>query len=63
MAHPLTEFREARGWTLGEAADRFGVTKATVSRWESGSRKPDPETAVDLDRKQIVPREILRPDL
>lgn len=30
--------RRARGWTQAELAARIGVSLATVSRWERGSR-------------------------
>lgn len=36
----LWELRTAGGWTLGKLARRAGVSKAALSRWESGSRQP-----------------------
>ena len=39
------EVREAAGLSVQEAADKLGVHRNTITRWESGERIP---TAVDL---------------
>jgi predicted ATPase/transcriptional regulator with XRE-family HTH domain len=39
----LRALREARGVTQDGWAARLGVSRATVQRWESGERAPDPE--------------------
>lgn len=41
--NPLKAFREAQTPPLsqGELAKKLGVTRATVSRWESGERFPE----------------------
>src|SRR5689334_15149264 len=36
----LWELRTARGWSLGQLAQRAGVSKAALSRWENGERLP-----------------------
>lgn len=36
----LREWREHRGLTQQQVADRLGVDKATISRWEGGKRSP-----------------------
>src|SRR5579864_9145213 len=38
----LRALREARGVTQDGWAARLGVSRATVQRWESGERAPDP---------------------
>lgn len=40
--HPLTVYREnhAPPLSVTDMAARLGVSKATVSRWEAGKRKP-----------------------
>jgi len=43
MEHPLRLFRQKTNRSLGELAAMLGVTKATVSRWETGERFPDRE--------------------
>ena len=40
----LIHLRKSKGLTQAEVAERIGVTQATVSRLESGSRSPDPVT-------------------
>lgn len=37
----LAEWREEKGLTQQQLADRLGTTDMTVSRWETGKRKPD----------------------
>ena len=39
----LRRLRKAKGWTQGALADKVGVKKDTVSRWELGQTKPNPE--------------------
>ena len=41
MGEKILNMRKARGWSQEELADRVGVTRQAVSRWESGSAKPD----------------------
>ena len=65
MSNPITEFRLRADppLTMEAAAALFGVSVATVSRWESGLRNPEPQTAIDLEREHGIPRWRLRPDL
>jgi transcriptional regulator with XRE-family HTH domain len=59
----LSKFREAKGLTQEQIAELLGTTKATVSRWESDKRRPDPAMAIEIESKLGIPREELRPDL
>jgi transcriptional regulator with XRE-family HTH domain len=59
----LSKFRESKGLTQEQVANLLGTTKATVSRWESEKRRPDPATTVEIERKLGIPRHELRPDL
>jgi hypothetical protein len=36
----LWSLRTARGWSLGQLAERAGVSKSALSRWETGKRQP-----------------------
>jgi transcriptional regulator with XRE-family HTH domain len=36
----LKRFREARGWTQEQLALELDVSKATISKWESGHTEP-----------------------
>lgn len=40
----LKDLRKRSEFTQQELADKLGVTSASISSWESGSRKPDFET-------------------
>ena len=63
--HPLKEFRERQTppLTQDQLADLLGVSKASISRWESGRRKVDQELLPKVaDRTGIDPSE-LRPDI
>jgi transcriptional regulator with XRE-family HTH domain len=37
----LKEFREKRGLSQTELADRVGLKQTTISQYESGSRRPN----------------------
>lgn len=34
-------YREKKGWTQTDLAEKLGIAKSTVSMWEIGERKPD----------------------
>ena len=44
----LAEWREHRGLTQQQLANRLGVTGVTVSRWETGQRQPDWDAEADI---------------
>lgn len=59
----IRKFRKDRNLTQDEAAKLLCVTKATVSRYESGERKIAPERVIEFERLTGIPRHELRPDL
>ena len=61
--HPIKAWRESEGLTQEGAAARFGVTKATVSRWEAGTRQPGPERLPRIATATGISKRVLRPDL
>ena len=69
MTRPLTvlkEFRERHEPPLTQEALGAligGVSKETVSRWENGRRKPEPERVPKISRVTGIPRHKIRPDL
>ena len=46
MGEKILNMRKARGWSQEELADRVGVSRQAVSRWESGSAKPDADKII-----------------
>lgn len=52
--------REHRGWTQDDLADRAGVSRPTINRYEQGkTRTPDPDTARRIFAAlQLDPRRI-----
>ena len=61
VASPIRAYRAANALTLYDLAQRFGVNKSTVLRWEE--RKVPAERVVDIERLTGIPRHELRPDL
>lgn len=39
-AQQIQYLRASRGWTQGQLADRLGVSKQSVSNWETGTKSP-----------------------
>lgn len=61
--HPraaLAKAREAKGLQQADLADKFSVTQATVSHWETGAATPHPSKwseiaeVYDLPLKRVV---------
>jgi transcriptional regulator with XRE-family HTH domain len=40
VAERILRLRAAHGWTMADLAERMGVKKSTISRWESGHTMP-----------------------
>jgi transcriptional regulator with XRE-family HTH domain len=60
MGHPLKRYRERRQLSQDELAKLLGVTKATISRWESGLRAPRRRDIPQLAAKTgLTPSELL----
>lgn len=45
---PIRRFRSKQGISQQAVADRVGVSKATISAWESGTDLPTPTNAIAL---------------
>ncbi|WP_026198112.1 helix-turn-helix domain-containing protein [Sciscionella marina] len=60
IGEALVTFRQARGMTQAELAERSGVTQAALSRYESDLRSPDDEVIDALAGALGVTREFLR---
>ncbi len=48
IGQKILNLRKARGWSQEELADRIGVTRQAVSRWESDTAKPDADKLIGL---------------
>jgi len=48
MGEKILNMRKARGWNQEELADRVGVSRQAVSRWESGTAKPDADKIIAI---------------
>ena len=56
----LKELRKEKNITQEELAEQMGVSRRTVSRWETGSNMPDMDVLIDIsDFYEVDLREIL----
>ena len=56
----LQELRKEKGFTQEQLAEKIGVARRTVSRWETGSNMPDLDILMELsDLYEVDLREIL----
>lgn len=59
----LKTFREARNLSCAELGRMVGVTRATVLRWEDGTRRIGVTLLPRVAQVTGIPREKLRPDI
>jgi len=64
-AHPLKTYRKSHVPALSQAelARELGVSRLTVTRWETGERKIGPSLIPTVAEKTGIPAKELRPDL
>lgn len=48
IGEKILNMRKARGWSQEELAERIGVSRQAVSRWESGAAKPDTDKVIAI---------------
>lgn len=61
IGEKIYTLRKSSGWSQEELADRIGVTRQAVSRWEADSAKPDADKIIELcDLFQISADYLLR---
>lgn len=54
------ELRKEKGLTQEQLAEKFGVSRRTVSRWETGSNMPDLDILIEMsDYYEVELRELL----
>lgn len=56
----LRELRKSRLGTLGQASEKSGIPKSTLSAWESGARRLTPDAVRRLSRALGVSEEEVR---
>lgn len=63
--HPLKSFRECQTppLTQEQLGELLGVSKVSISRWETRERKPEPELLAGISAKTGIAPAALRPDL
>jgi transcriptional regulator with XRE-family HTH domain len=61
--HPIKSYRDLGKLSQQGLADRLGVTKATVSRWEAHKRKISPAILSQISARTGIPPQKLRADL
>ena len=61
LAEKITEERKKNGWSQEEMADKLGVSRQAVSKWESGASDPSTSNLLALARLfGISPEELLK---
>ena len=61
MGTYLKELRKEKGITQEQLADKFFVSRRTVSRWETGSNMPEIEIMIELaDYYEVDLKDLLR---
>lgn len=50
FAEKLLNLRRARNWTQEELADKIGVTRQALSKWEANTALPDTKNVVAIAR-------------
>ena len=48
MGERILKLRKAHGWSQEELAERIGVSRQAISRWESDQAKPDADNIISL---------------
>ena len=48
MTNRIAEYRKRKGFSQKDLADEMNVTESAISLWESDSRKPKLDRAIEL---------------
>lgn len=58
-AAALKQARLKAGLSQGEAAEKLGVSRQAMSRWENGHGYPEPDNLVEIGKLYAIPLELL----
>ena len=50
LSEKILMLRKQKGWSQEELAEQLGVSRQSVSKWESGTSLPDLNRILDLSR-------------
>ena len=50
MGERITELRKSKGLSQEELAEQLGVSRQSVSKWETGASTPDTDKAIAMSR-------------
>ena len=53
----LYELRKENGYSQEELADKLGVARQTISKWENGTTTPDTNNLIELSKKYNIYRQ------
>lgn len=62
LADKILELRKQNGWSQEELADKLGVSRQSVSKWEGAQSIPDMERIIALSRLFGVSTDLLVKD-
>ena len=61
LADKITEERKKNGWSQEELAEKLGVSRQAVSKWESGQSDPSTTNLMALAKLfGIAPEDLLK---
>ena len=59
LSEKILMLRKQKGWSQEELAEQLGVSRQSVSKWESGTSLPDLNRILDLSRLFSVSTDFL----
>ena len=62
LSEKIYMLRKKKGWSQEELAERLGVSRQSVSKWESGASLPDLNRVLELSRIFQVTTDFLLKD-
>ena len=62
LAETIIQLRKQAGWSQEELADKLGVSRQAISKWESAQSVPDLNRILDMSRLFGVSTDILLKD-